>query len=112
MKKYFITLLVLLFCFDICYANNLDEKYTPTKKEWLLARLQASISGWNNYGHTIFIIDDTISYRLYYNSKTQNKEKAEKRLQTILEGNIKYVLSQYPWAKGLKVTATLQPINY
>lgn len=108
MKKILIFVLVVS---SIMFSANLNEKYQPTRKEWLEIRLQSALSGWNEFGYVINITDDTVMYNIYYDENTQSKQKATLRAKRLEESVIKYFLKQYDWAKDMKVVVNVYREN-
>lgn len=96
-------ILTTLFCQTS--AENLNEKYTPTRKEWITTRISNYLSSFHRFDNSLLIIEPEIRISIYVYNDDDIKDA--KSLLARWSTQVEIIKNEYIWAKSLKVTTNI-----
>ncbi|UCH82097.1 MAG: hypothetical protein JSW20_05570 [Nitrospiraceae bacterium] len=97
MKK---ILIIILICAIPGWCTAETVKFN--KSDAISLMVTSYVHGFKEFGTSVIALDDSVSVGIYYDLKTQKKQKAEMLAKRFRE-KIPIILSKYPWGKNIQV---------
>ena len=98
---------VSIITVGIMFASTSQaETIELEKKDYLKLIVSSYVNGFNEFDTTVVSFDDSLSVGIYYNSHTQDKQRADQLAQRFRE-NIPGLLESYKWAEDIKVLVSV-----
>lgn len=92
-------LVILIFILPaLCAAETIEF----TKSDAITLMVSGYVHGFKEFGTSVIGLDDSVSIGIYYDLKTQKKQRAN-MLAKRFRKKIPVILSKYSWAKKVKV---------